>query len=111
MGMFFNSLKMLGTGINVMATLPFHLMKDASKQLTANAQAAAWEEEKTDILERANWLCSKIIVTPEQLMNEAPAMIGREYQGEWAIYCCSMLTHALANISVLYPEKKKNALA
>lgn len=107
MGMFFNSLKMLGAGINVMSTLPFHLMKDASKQLTANAQAAAWEEEKTDILERANWLCSKIIVTPEQLMNEAPAMIGREYQGEWAIYCCSMLTHALANISVLYPEKKE----
>jgi hypothetical protein len=34
-------------------------------------------------------------------------MIGREYQGEWAIYCCSMLTHALANICYLYPDKKE----
>ena len=77
-----------------------------TKNVTSNPQKADWEAEREDILERANWLCKKIIVTPEALMNEAPSMIGREYQGEWAIYCCSMLTHALANIAYLYPDKK-----
>ena len=77
------------------------------KNVLANAHSADWELEKDDILERANWLCKKIITNPERLMNEAPSMIGREYQGEWAIYCCSMLTHALTNISYLYPDKKE----
>ena len=103
----FNTLKMIGSGVNVLATLPFHLMSNPEKELTASAQSSAWQQERDDILERANWLCKKIVVTPEQLMDEAPSLIGREYQGEWAIYCCSMLTHALANIGVLYPEKKE----
>ena len=76
------------------------------KNVTANPDHIDWEAERDDILERANWLCKKIITDPETLMNEAPSMIGREYQGEWAIYCCSMLTHALANIAYLYPDKK-----
>lgn len=78
------------------------------KNVTANPHTIDWEQEREDILERANWLCKKIITTPEALMNQAPSMIGREYQGEWAIYCCSMLTHALTNISYIYPEKKLN---
>jgi len=80
----------------------------SDKDVTANPEKIDWEAEKEDILERANWLCKNIIIDPEALMNKAPAMIGREYQGEWAIYCCSMLTHALANISYLYPDKKKD---
>lgn len=66
----------------------------------------SWESEKDEILERANWLCKKIVKSPEQLVKEAPEVIGEHFQGEWAIYCCSMLTHALANISYLYPDKK-----
>lgn len=76
------------------------------KNVTANPHCIDWEQERDDILERANWLCKKIITSPETLIDEAPSMIGREYQGEWAIYCCSMLTHALTNISYLYPDKK-----
>ena len=83
----FNTLKMIGSGVNVLATLPFHLMSDPEKELTASAQSSAWQQERDDILERANWLCKKIVVTPEQLMDEAPSIIGREYQGEWALYC------------------------
>lgn len=76
--------------------------------ISANPSKADWEGEREDILERANWLCKKIVVKdPETLMNEAPSMIGREFQGEWAIYCCSMLTHALTNICYLYPDKKE----
>lgn len=68
---------------------------------------SSWEEEKDDILERANYLVEKIVKDdPEQLIQIAPDMIGRHFQGEWAIYCCSMLTHALVNISILYPETK-----
>lgn len=66
-----------------------------------------WNVEKEDILERANWLCEKIITSPEQLMLELPSFLPEWAKGEWAIYSCSMLTHALANISYLYPEKKE----
>lgn len=47
----------------------------------------------------------KDFVSPKELIAEAPGIIGEEYQGEWAIYSCSMLTHAPANISVLYPDR------
>lgn len=65
-----------------------------------------WESEKTEILERRNYLISKINVSPQQLIDEMPAAVGRQFQGEWAIYSLSMLTQALANISTLYPETK-----
>lgn len=69
-------------------------------------EQASWEEEKDDILERASWLCDKIIVKPEELINSMPPFLSEGYSGEWAIYCCSMLAHALANISYIYPEVK-----
>lgn len=90
--------------------LPFKVAAGSDKEVTASPDRAAWDEEREDILERANWLCEKVIKDPEKLMQEAPAMIGREYQGEWAIYSCSMLTHALANISHIYPDKKEKCL-
>lgn len=99
-----STLKFLGKGIGFMASLPFS--SGSEKNVSAKPDSSAWDEEKDDILERANWLCKEIITDPESLMNKAPSMIGREYQGEWAIYCCSMLTHALANITYLYPDKK-----
>jgi len=101
-----STLKFLGKGLGLMAALPFSLMSGSEKNVSAKPDSAAWDEEKEDILERANWLCQEVIIDPESLMNKAPSMIGREYQGEWAIYCCSMLTHALTNITYLYPDKK-----
>ena len=35
-----------------------------------------------------------------------PAIIGTQFQGEWALYSCSMLTAALTNITQLYPETR-----
>lgn len=65
-----------------------------------------WDAEKEDIMERANWLCEKIITSPEQLMADIPSFLPEWAKGEWAIYSCSMLSHALANMSYLYPDKK-----
>lgn len=68
---------------------------------------AAWEKERQDILERANWLCHKIIVEPKKLLEEMPKELGPLYGGEWAIYSCSMLVFALYNISRIYPDTKE----
>ena len=67
-----------------------------------------WEEEKNDIIERANWLCDKVIVTPKSLLKNMPSILGDYYGGQWAIYSCSMLTAALYNISRIYPEEKEH---
>ncbi len=82
---------------------------DLSK-LTAIPNGIDWVAEKEDILGRANYLCSVIVREPDELLKSMPEYIGEEYQGQWAIYCCSMLTHALANISVIYPETKAKSL-
>lgn len=70
----------------------------------------AWEDERQDILERANWLCEKVIVEPKKLMDEMPKEIGAYYGAQWAIYSCSMLQFALYNISRLYPDVKGKCL-
>ena len=96
------------SSLSMGSSMLFNFAFSSDKGLTAKPDASAWDEERTDILERTNYLCTKIIKRPDELIAEAPKMIGEEYQGEWAIYCCSMLTQALANISVLYPDKKDN---
>jgi hypothetical protein len=68
-----------------------------------------FEKEKADILKRKNWLVHKIIVKPRKLISEMPSAIGEQFQGEWALYSCSMLAEAIANIAVLYPETKDEA--
>lgn len=98
-------LKYLGSGAKMMAMLPLNLLSGNAQGDYPIRTFAAWDEEKDDILERANWLCKQVIKEPAQLIADTPSMIGEEYQGEWAIYSCSMLAHALANISVLYPDK------
>lgn len=98
-------LKYLGSGAKLMTILPLNLLSGNAQGDYPIRTFAAWDEEKDDILERANWLCKQVIKEPGQLIADTSSMIGEEYQGEWAIYSCSMLAHALANISVLYPDK------
>lgn len=101
-----NMLKLLGSGTKLLGALPFSMLKSHSSKDYPVRSVSSWDEEKDDILERANWLCREIIVDdPEKLIQKMPSQIGREYQGQWAIYCCSMLAFALANISRLYPDK------
>ena len=68
------------------------------------------EAEKEDIIERRNYLVSKLVTTPQKVLNEMPFGIGIQFQGEWALYSCSMLSAALVNISHLYPETKEENL-
>ena len=68
------------------------------------------ETEKKEILERKNFLVDKIVVEPAQLLKEMPGGIGLQFQGEWALYSCSMLSKALANIVNLYPETRASSL-
>lgn len=69
------------------------------------------DDEKDDLLQRRNYLVDKIMIEPLQLLNEMPGGIGLQFQGEWALYSCSMLAESLSNMAELYPETKDDAVA
>lgn len=71
----------------------------------------SFQKEKNDLLERRNYLVGKIRVEPCRLLDEMPGNIGPQFQGEWALYSCSMLAEALSNMAELYPETKADAIA
>lgn len=71
----------------------------------------SFDSEKNDLLQRRNYLVGKIVVEPRKLLNEMPGGIGAQFQGEWALYSCSMLAEALSNMAELYPETKDSAVA
>lgn len=56
-----------------------------------------FEGEKTEIFRRRNYLTNQLLVPPEEVINEMPEAIGSQFQGEWAMYSCSMMSAALAN--------------
>ena len=60
--------------------------------------------EEKDAVRRANYLISKVATSPQQLLSQMPQQIGSQFQGEWAIYSCSMTCKALANIMSQYPK-------
>ena len=65
------------------------------------------EGERKEIVHRANYLTSMVCTSPQDLLNEMPNGIGEQFQGEWALYTCSMTSAALANIAILYPQNKE----
>ena len=67
----------------------------------------SFDNEKKEIIRRANYLTSKVCTTPQLVLDEMPSGIGEQFQGEWAIYSCSMTSAALANIAILYPQNKE----
>ena len=67
----------------------------------------ASSKERRELIRRANWLCKEVIVKdPEDLISKMPEIIGRQFQGQWAIYACSMTACALCNLIRLYPDLK-----
>lgn len=70
----------------------------------------SFEKEKSDLLHRKNFLVGKIKVEPRQLLREMPGGIGLQFQGEWALYSCSMLADALSNMAELCPETKEESI-
>ena len=76
----------------------------------ATRNIGSFESEKTQILRRRNYLLDKVITEPSKLIKMFPAGIGEQFQGEWALYTCSMLSASLVNIATLYPETKEESL-
>lgn len=70
----------------------------------------SFETEKEEILQRRNYLADKVLVPPEALLEEMPKSIGPQFQGEWALYTCSMFSAALTNIARLYPDTRQESL-
>ena len=68
------------------------------------------EGEKVDIMERRDYLLSKLLTSPQAVLDAMPSTIGAQFQGEWALYSCSMFSASLLNISHLYPETKADNL-
>ncbi len=67
-------------------------------------------EERTDIIARRDYLQSKLLTAPKHVINLMPSLVGKQFQGEWALYSCSMLSASLVNISELYPDTRDENL-
>ena len=70
-----------------------------------------FDSEKQDILSRRNYLLKKVITNPQQLIDEMPAAVGPQFQGEWALYSCSMLSASLVNTTLIYSEDREENIA
>ena len=77
----------------------------------ASGNIGSFENEKADILRRRAYLLDKVITEPQKLIDMFPPGIGEHFQGEWAIYTCSMLSASLVNIAKFYPETKEESIA
>ena len=78
--------------------------------ICATSGQGSFEGERKEIINRANYLISKVATSPQELLDEMPSGIGKQYQGEWALYTCSMTCTALANIARLYPQNRDLSL-
>lgn len=50
------------------------------------------------------------MTTPQIVMEEMPGGMSAQFQGEWAMYSCSMFAAALTNIAKIYPIQKEVSL-
>ena len=75
--------------------------------MCATSGHGSFDTERKEIIHRANYLTSKVATSPQKLLDEMPSGIGEQFQGEWALYTCSMTCAALANIAILYPQNKE----
>ena len=75
--------------------------------MCATSGHGSFDTERKEIIHRANYLMSKVATSPQKLLDEMPSGIGEQFQGEWALYTCSMTCAALANIAILYPQNKE----
>ena len=70
-----------------------------------------FESEKADIMTRRDFLIEKVMTSPQKLIDEMPAIVGPQFQGEWALYSCSMLSAALVNTTLIYDEDREANIA
>lgn len=98
--------------ISILRPLVLNMAKPSSKipNLPLANSIGNIDVEKREILDRANWLCGKIIVSPKELRYSYPSILGDYYGPQWSIYSCMMLNTALANIARIWPDCKSNFL-
>ena len=89
---------------SIVSILLFIIIFKAIWVIYATFRHGSRVKEQAEIVRRANYLISKVATSPKQLMDAMPKQIPSQFQGEWAIYSCSMTCKALANIAVLYPQ-------
>ncbi len=70
-----------------------------------------FESEKADILARRDFLIEKVMTSPQKLIDEMPTIVGPQFQGEWALYSCSMLSAALVYTTLIYDEDREANVA
>lgn len=70
----------------------------------------SFDQEKAGLLRRRNYLQEKVITEPQKLLDRMPAAVGPQFQGEWALYSCSMLSASLVNMAQLYPDTREDAV-
>ena len=73
---------------------------------SAMKDVGSFESEYPDLLSRGHYMYRIAKSRPQDLLDEMPAILGPQFQGEWALYTCSMLSAAYANMSILYPGNK-----
>lgn len=66
-------LKDAGAMLKWAAAMSMQFMPGSEKNLKAQRNRSAWEEEREDILERANWLCTQVMVARPSLWVHAPS--------------------------------------
>ena len=77
----------------------------------ATRHHGGFTSEKEDILSRRDFLLEKVMTSPQQLIGEMPRLVGPQFQGEWALYSCSMLSAALVNTTLIYGEEREENIA
>ena len=70
----------------------------------------SFESEKKDLLGRRDYLGTMLLAPPSDVLIRMPKSIGPQFQGEWALYSCSMYAAALVNIARLYPETREESV-
>ena len=93
----------------ILSIIVFLVLVKAVWAICATNGLGSFDREKKGIIRRANFLTSKVVTSPQKLLDEMPNGIGEQFQGEWALYTCSMTSAALANIALLYPQNKEMA--
>lgn len=77
----------------------------------ATRHHGGFASEKGDIFSRRDFLLEKVMTSPQQLIDEMPRLVGPQFQGEWALYSCSMLSAALVNTTLIYGEEREENIA
>ena len=100
-----------GKVISYTIVIVFFLALKALSVIWICKEHKSLDSEKNDIIERKNYLVDKLVTSPQNVLNEMPSAIGAQFQGEWALYSCSMLSAAYVNLSNLYPETKEENIS